>query len=226
MKNLALVTFLAHICASSALMPGISGTCVVSRTPTTLHATNNEGSSSCHVAPAITTRNGFLRQVATLSGISVAFLPVAAANAAKYGSFGAGSPEVLNPLDAVVDKELLLSEDIQKSLASVKQYLATVNSLKETLLNDPQADLNGFITKEFDFIKLRTDLNNLGTVFDEDTQRGTDRLIRIILQDITELSVASKLKEGIRRSERRIEAMNKKLEKLSKAFEDYLAFAK
>lgn len=178
------------------------------------------------MAPAITTRNSFLRQVATLSSISVAFLPVAAANAAKYGSFGAGSPEVLNPLDAVVDKELLLSEDIQKSLASVKQYLATVNSLKETLLNDPQADLNGFITKEFDFIKLRTDLNNLGTVFDEDTQRGTDRLIRIILQDITELSVASKLKEGIRRSERRIEAMNKKLEKLSKAFEDYLAFAK
>jgi hypothetical protein len=63
-------------------------------------------------------------------------------------------------------------------------------------------------------------------VFDEDTQRGTDRLIRIILQDITELSVASKLKAGISRSERRIEAINKKLEKLSKAFEDYLAFAK
>lgn len=182
-----------------------------------LHAANNDDS--------ITTRNGFLRQMASLSAISVAFLP-AAANAAKYGSFGAGSPEVLDPVDAVVDKELLQSEDVQKSLASVKQYLATVNSLKDTLGKDPQADVNGFILKEFDFIKLRTDLNNLGTVFDEDTQRGTDRLIRIILQDITELSVASKLKAGISRSERRIEAINKKLEKLSKAFEDYLAFAK
>jgi hypothetical protein len=189
-----------------------------------LYASNTD--SNINVAPQITTRNSFLRQVATLSGISVAFLPVAAANAAKYGSFGAGSPEVLDPVDAVVDKELLLTEDIQKSLASVKQYLATVNSLKDTLGKDPQADVNGFILKEFDFIKLRTDLNNLGTVFDEDTQRGTDRLIRIILQDITELSVASKLKAGISRSERRIEAINKKLEKLSKAFEDYLAFAK
>jgi hypothetical protein len=173
---------------------------------------------------ASTTRSLFLKQATALSGITAAFLP-AAANAAKYGSFGAGSPEVLNPVDAIIDKDLLQSADVQKSLASVKEFLDKVNTIKQALAKDSQADISGFVTKEFDFVKLRTDLNTLGTVFDEDTQRGTDRLIRIILQDITELSVTSKLKSGIPRSEKRLAAMCKKLEKLTKAFEEYLAFS-
>jgi len=227
MKNLFLVTALAHVSTISALRPSLTGMGIHERTrTTTLHATNSDiGSRDKHTTVS-TTRSTFLKQAAVCSGVFAAFLPTTEANAAKYGSFGAGSPEVLNPTDAVVDKELLQSADIQKSLAAVKNYLETVNSVKQALIKDSQADVNGFVAKEFDFVQLRTDLNTLGTVYDEDTQRGTDRLIRIILQDITELLVTSKLKSGIPRSDRRLEAMNRKLEKLSKAFEDFLAFAK
>jgi hypothetical protein len=66
----------------------------------------------------------------------------------------------------------------------------------------------------------------MNTAFEEDTQRGTDRLIRNIIQDITELEAANNQKEGIERSPRRLEIMMGKLAKLDKAFDDLLAFAK
>lgn len=149
---------------------------------------------------------------------------VAPANAAKYGGFGAGSPEVIDPNDAIVDAEILASSPVQNALQGIKAYLKAVQSIQEALEKNPQADVAPFLKKEFDFAKLRTDLNTLNSAFDEDTQRGTDRLIRNIMQDITELETANKQKEGVERSERRLNIMKAKLAKLSQAFSDYLAF--
>ena len=80
--------------------------------------------------------------------------------------------------------------------------------------------------KSLDFSSLRDTLNVLNTALDEDSQKGTDRLIRAIMQDITELEIANTQKDGIPRSPRRLEIMQGKLSKLDKAFSDYLAFAK
>ena len=44
----------------------------------------------------------------------------------------------------------------------------------------------------------------VNTALDEDTQRGTDRLIRATIQDITEIEVSGILKPGIPRSERKV----------------------
>ena len=44
----------------------------------------------------------------------------------------------------------------------------------------------------------------MNTALDEDTQRGTDRLIRATIQDITEIEVSGILKPGIPRSERKV----------------------
>ena len=74
-------------------------------------------------------------------------------------------------------------------------------------------------------ITLRSALNTLNTAFDEDTQKGTDRLIRGILQDLTELETSNAQKEGIERSPRRVANLNAKLDKLQCAFNDFLAFA-
>ena len=162
-------------------------------------------------------------------GIVISSFPVllsaaAPANAAKYGSFGAGSPEVIDPKDAIVDTDILASTSVQNALKGVKSYLSAVESIQEVLEKNPQADVGPFLRKEFDFAKLRTDLYTLNTAFDEDTQRGTDRLIRNIMQDITELETANKQKEGVERSERRLSIMKAKLAKLTQAFSDYLAF--
>jgi len=96
--------------------------------------------------------------------------------------------------------------------------------MKETLASNSQADIGPTIRKNFDFSKLRTDLNTLNSAFDEETQRGTDRLIRAILQDVTELELANKQKAGVERSSRRVDTMVAKLNKLEKAFTEYLAF--
>ena len=77
------------------------------------------------------------------------------ANAAKYGSFGAGSPEVLDPKTAIVDDEILASEAVQKAFASVKTYKASVDSMKDTLTKDNQADIGSSIRSDLDFVQLR-----------------------------------------------------------------------
>ena len=45
-----------------------------------------------------------------------------AANAAKYGSLGAGSPGVLDPKDAIIDDEILGSSVVQDALKAIKEY--------------------------------------------------------------------------------------------------------
>merc|ERR1712127_856874 len=97
-------------------------------------------------------------------------------------------------------------------------------SIKATLAGNKQADVGPAIRKDLDFVALRSDLNTLNTAFDEDTQRGTDRLVRLIMQDVTELETANKQKDGVQRSEKRLSIMVGKLAKLNKAFSDYLAF--
>merc|ERR1711997_1079164 len=126
---------------------------------------------------------------------------------------------------AIVDDEIMASEPVQKAFASVKSYKSAVESMSATLKTNDQADIGPVIRKDLDFVQLRNDLNTLNTAFDEETQRGTDRLVRLIMQDVTELETANKQKEGVARSEKRLSIMLGKLDKLEKAFGDYLAFA-
>ncbi|KAL3793893.1 hypothetical protein ACHAWO_013402 [Cyclotella atomus] len=173
---------------------------------------------------AETTRTEFITQSVATIAASLAFLP-GQANAAKYGGFGAGSPEVIDPKDAIVDADILGSSSVQKGLAAVRGYKQSVVDMKAILASDSQADIGSKIRKDFDFSVLRTDLNAINAALDEDTQRGTDRIVRAILQDITELEVSQKQKPGVPRSETRLNNVNKKLDKLEKSFDEYLAFA-
>ena len=135
-------------------------------------------------------------------------------------------PQTLDPKDAVIDDEILQSSEVQKALRAVKEYAGIVDEMKKALEANSQVNLGPVIRKQFDFSKLRSELNTLNTAFDEDTQRATDRLIRVILQDLTELETANKQKEGIERSERRVANMNAKLDKLQASFNEYITFAK
>ena len=171
-------------------------------------------------------RKEFLSQTAAaLVAGSLAVLP-SPAQAAKYGDFGAGSPGVLNPKDADIDTDILNSSPVQSALTKVRGYKSSVEDMQKLLASDPQANLRSKILKELDFADLRSTLNTVNTAFEEDTQRGTDLLIRAIIQDITELETANQQKDGVPRSERRLEIMNGKLAKLDKAFSGFLAFAK
>lgn len=177
---------------------------------------------------AESSRGEFFTQLigAGLMGVSATLLTPGVASAAKYGGIGAGSPNVMDPKDADVDASILASSPVQNAIKSVEGYQAAVKSMLEALDKNPQTDVGGYVRKEFDFVKVRSELNIINTAFDEDTQRGTDRIIRNILQDITEVETSNKQKEGVERSERRLEILKGKLVKLDQAFSDILAFAK
>lgn len=206
MKVSAVVTALAFAAPAAAFAPNAFG----ARQATSLSAQE-------------TSRSDFLKQSLSAAA-AFSLLTPQSASAAKYGSFGAGSPEVINPSDAVVDSDILASEPVQKALKGIKGYADSVKSMKATLAADGQADIGPTIRRDFEFSKLRSDLNAANEAFDEDTQRGTDRIVRIILQDITELETSNRQKPGVPRSERRLATMMAKLDKLEKAFGDYLAF--
>jgi hypothetical protein len=176
-----------------------------------------------------TTRGAFLSQAAaavTASLLMGGVVTPAPANAAKYGQFGAGSPLVLDPTDADIDRDVLGSSSVQNAIRKVKDYQTKVQEMQASLAADNQANLRRTILKEFDFAQLRDTLNSIDAAIEEDSQKGVDRLIRAILQDLTELEIANTQKDGIQRSPRRLEIMNGKLAKLDQAFNDYLAFAK
>jgi len=169
-------------------------------------------------------RSEFLQKVAGIVGLSTLAAP-GTANAAKYGGFGAGSPNVLDPKDAIIDEDILKSDAVQNARNGIKGYLNGVQQMQEALKKNGQTDVGPFLRKDYDFVKLREALNTVNSAFDEDTQKGTDRLIRNILQDITELETANRQKEGVPRSDIRLGIMLAKLDKLASAFADYLAFS-
>lgn len=135
-------------------------------------------------------------------------------------------PEVMTPDAAAVDRDVLKLGKVQDALKSTKYYLTVVQEMEKQLKANPQLDLGPAIRKYFAFNDIRTALNTVNEALDEDTQRGTDRLIRNTIQDITELEAANKLKAGVVRSDRKIAIMTGKLEKLDRAFTEFLAFFK
>lgn len=122
-------------------------------------------------------------QLAGVVAASAAFPGVA--SAAQYGSLGRGSPNAVDPKEAIIDDEVLASAPVQKAIKDVSAYADSVRELKSTLTADGQVDLGPTLRKQFDAGSVRACLNTVNSAFDEDTQKGTDRLIRGVLQDLT-----------------------------------------
>jgi hypothetical protein len=165
-----------------------------------------------------------MKQIATSFIVAGGLSTFAPEPASAGWATGPGSA-VINPKDAIVDDDVFRTAPVQKALKAVKKYSTTVTEMKKSLTANSQVDLKPVIRKEFEISALRAELNTLNTAFDEDTQRGTDRLIRVILQDLNELEVANAQKEGIPRSDIRLAKMNGKLDKLQDAFSTFLQFS-
>ena len=109
------------------------------------------------------------------------------AYAATYGGFGQGSPEVLDPKSAVVNQETYKSDDVKAGIEGLSALTKTVGDIRASLSSDGQADVTSSFKSDLSRGKVRTVLNKYNAAFEEDTQRGTDRLIRAVIQDVTEL---------------------------------------
>ena len=134
---------------------------------------------------------------------------------------------VANPKTAEIDKDLLKSESVQSQVQQVEKVRGTVKKLQAGLDANMQVDLTPIFGKDLDTLKLRNSLNKINeVVVDEETQRGTDRLTRTIIQDVYELEASSKVKDGYARSAKKAASMQAKLVKLDESFGQYLAFFK
>jgi len=134
--------------------------------------------------------------------------------------------ETTSPKDAEIDDDLLKSSAVQKGIENLKTYKSAAGSLKGAFLKDNNMPLIPSIRKEFDFSKLRDDLNVATTVFDDQTQLTIDRLSRAILYDLTELENASRFKKGEEqtRTAKKVANVEKWFTKLDNDFGEFLKY--
>jgi len=148
-------------------------------------------------------------------------------------SFAAGSKtwlgsqysEVIDPKDAKLS-ESGLSDDAKSGLSSIKSYISAVQAAKADLAKDSNTELYSRLQKSLEPSAVRTSLNKFNSAFDEDTQRGTDRLIRLVLQDLTELDRETQLKPGKARADVKVAIINKRLSATEEALKSLSDFAK
>ena len=171
--------------------------------------------------PQVSTRATFVSSVVTAT--SFLLLPQSA-QAAKYGSFGTDSTTgAITPQTAEIDTDLLKSSSVKGAIQDIQKVRAAVTTVQSTLQSNPQESVIA-TSMIGDPYKIRDSCNVINTILDEDTQRYTDRLIRNIVQDLIEIDIAAKQKEGIARSTRRYDNVQNKLTKLATSIDELLAF--
>lgn len=163
---------------------------------------------------------------AVLSGVVgvVVGSTIPPANAGYVTSLGI---ETTSTADAVAnrDSDLMNSGAVQTGITNLKNYRSKAAALQQAFTKQTNADLIPIIRKEFDFAKLRDDLNVVTTVFDEDTQLTIDRASRGILYDLTELENAARIKKGeTERTEKKVGNVMKWFAKLDSDLGNFLAY--
>ena len=164
--------------------------------------------------------------VALISSVAITVSPVNAEASKSPLYAGGGYAEVIDPKTATFNDELKNSEDVKAGVSGLADLTKAVQSIKADLVKDPNVDLVGRVAKDLNAGKIRTVLNKYNQAFSEDTQRGTDRLIRGIVQDVQELERDVVVKAGKPRSESKIKNLTKRLDATEAAFNELAAFYK
>lgn len=131
---------------------------------------------------------------------------------------GVYSMETVAAADAVLDKDALNSGAVKRAMDEFKYYAQGVVQIRGALEANPQFNVAGLLAKEYDFVKVRATFNNLTPLWDEETQRGVDRVMRGVLQSITEVEAAAKYNDDGVRTPKKLALTQEKLAKLDGAF--------
>lgn len=156
---------------------------------------------------------------------AVALQPAAPVVAANY--FGGGSySEVVAPSDAVLDQGLADSDDFKRGVEGLAKVTQAVKALKADFQSNKQMDVSARLASDFDVAFVRSSLNKFSAAFSEDTQRGGDRLIRQVIQGLTELDREASVKEGRARSGAKAEAILRRLSAVEDSLDTLAAYYK
>lgn len=163
-------------------------------------------------------RRSMMGGVAAAAAAAVAGGRPGTAYAAKYdqlGGFGSGDFEVTDPAKAVLEGDKARLKSLNDKLLN---YLKACQLAKQNVAQDQNADILPFLSKAYAVSDMRPILNEISLMFDEDSQRGIDRLNRKVINDIYSLlSDVAPFKQNkdntgkLPRSRRRVEALVSKL---------------
>lgn len=180
--------------------------------------------------PAKVSRRQALAQV--LGGAVGAWALVAnAPNASAVGGAGGSFSSTVFPKEGLsaltpgkvsVDQAIVKDPKTQQALKDLQEYRKKVAAIMAEFKGNPQMDVGGAIRKTFNLSVLRDDLNKVNLVFDEETQKSTDRVVRAIIQDIQEVETAAVVKKGYERSPKKVERTKRWIEQLEGDFDKLL----
>lgn len=124
---------------------------------------------------------------------------------------------------AQINAEELAKPELQKSLANLQATRAKVAGLFDSFKQDNNMQLSEQL-QGFSIVALRNDLNTLTGALDEDTQIKTDRIVRVIIQDLVELDQAVKVKKDMARTPKKVAATTKWFSQTVGDFDKFLAY--
>eukprot|EP00283_Hemiselmis_rufescens_P024778 CAMPEP_0173438136 /NCGR_PEP_ID=MMETSP1357-20121228/19516_1 /TAXON_ID=77926 /ORGANISM="Hemiselmis rufescens, Strain PCC563" /LENGTH=265 /DNA_ID=CAMNT_0014403395 /DNA_START=27 /DNA_END=824 /DNA_ORIENTATION=+ len=124
-----------------------------------------------------------------------------------------------------VDAEIMGTAEAKASLKSLQATKAKLAGLYDGFKADNNVALSEGL-QSFSIVALRNDLNLLTTALDEDTQIKTDRISRVIIQDLVELDQAVKVKKDMGRTPKKVAATTKWFEQTTTDFDRFLAYFK
>uniref|UniRef100_A0A7S0W8R2 Uncharacterized protein n=1 Tax=Hemiselmis tepida TaxID=464990 RepID=A0A7S0W8R2_9CRYP len=122
-----------------------------------------------------------------------------------------------------LDAEALAKPELQASLKDLQATRAKIAALYDTFKADNNIALSESL-QSFSIVQLRNDLNALTTALDEDTQIKTDRIVRVIIQDLVELDQAVKVKKDMGRTPKKVGACVKWFTQTIGDFDKFLAY--
>lgn len=124
-----------------------------------------------------------------------------------------------------IDKEQLAKPELQAGLKDLAANKGKVEALYAGFKENNNLQLSASI-QSFSIVKLRDDLNKLTLALDEDTQLKTDKLVRVIIQDLVELEQATRLKEGAARTPKKNAACVKWFSQTINDLDKFIAYFK
>lgn len=143
---------------------------------------------------------------------------------ALFPKEGFNAPDSVLPDPKKINREIMSKPEVKSALAKIEEYQKKVGDLYTKFKDDPQAELSALVKDAVPIDELRNALNTVNEAIDENTQFETDKVVRGIIQDINELEVASDLKPGIERTQKKIDRTVDWFEKIGGDFTRLLSF--
>lgn len=137
---------------------------------------------------------------------------------------GFNAPEVIKPADIAKDVEALNSASVKGAIQKLASYRDAATALRKDFKADPQLAVGAKARALFTISDLRNVLNEVDSIFDEDSQKETDRVVRRIIQDVEELETSAAVRPGTPRSPKKVDRVERWFEKLDSDFERLLSF--